>query len=173
MTKKTIGAAVLTAAATALVVPALSSGHATVSAIQPQGSSALLTAARATYALRVPNEQDTQSTWKVVMYVPGPVQGSISVRKLPGWTVRLTRAENKTSRISWTANAKDAEIEPGFYEQFEFRLQNPAEPAVLCFPASQYYRNADGSRRKSEIVEWQGDPAKGAEHPKSCLSITK
>ncbi len=171
--KKTIGAAALAAAATALVVPALSSGHATVSAIQPQGSGALVTAARATYALRVPNEKDAQNTWKVVMYVPGPVQGSISVRKLAGWTVRLTRADNKTTRISWTANSASTEIEPGFYEQFEFRLQNPAQPAVLCFPASQYYRNVNGSRSKSEIVEWQGDPAKGAEHPKSCLSINK
>jgi uncharacterized protein YcnI len=173
MTKKTVGAAALAAAATALAVPALSSGHATVSAIQPQGSTALLTAARTTYALRVPNEKDTQSTWKVVMYVPGPIQASFSARKLPGWTVRLTRADNKTSRISWTANAKDPEIDPGFYEAFEFRAQNPADPAVLCFPVSQYYRNADGSRRKSEIVEWQGDPAKGAETPKSCLNITK
>lgn len=171
--KKILGAAVTTAAVTALVVPALSSGHATVSAIQPQGSSALVTSARATYALRVPNEKDAQSTWKVVMYVPGPIQESITVRKLAGWTVRLTRANNKTSRISWTANSTDAEIGPGFYEQFEFRTQNPAQPSVLCFPASQYYRNLDGSRRKPEIVEWQGDPAKGAETPKSCLSINK
>jgi uncharacterized protein YcnI len=173
VTKKTIGVAALAAIATALVVPALSSGHATVSALQPQGSSALLTSARATYALRVPNEKDAQSTWKVVMYVPGPVQESISVRKLPGWTVRLTRAANKTSRISWTANSPAAEVDPGFYEQFEFRLQNPAQPTVLCFPVSQYYRNADGSRRKPEIVEWQGDAAKGTETPKSCLSITQ
>lgn len=171
--KKTLAAAALAAAGAALVVPALSSGHATVSALQPQGSSALVTSARATYALRVPNEKDAQSTWKVVMYVPGPIQASISVRKLRGWTVRLTRADKKTSRISWTANSKDVEVDPGFYEQFEFRTQNPADPAVLCFPTSQYYRNADGSRRKSEIVEWQGDPAKGAETPKSCLSISK
>jgi uncharacterized protein YcnI len=170
--KKTIAAAALAATATALVVPALSSGHATVSALQPQGSSALLTSARATYALRVPNEKDAQSTWKVVMYVPGPIQQSISVRKLPGWKVRLTRANNATSRISWTASSPDSEIDPGFYEQFEFRAQNPSTPGVICFPVSQYYRNVDGSRRKPEIVEWQGDPAKGAETPKSCLAIT-
>lgn len=182
MTRNTTGRIALTGAicaiAAGLIVPALSAGHATVSTIQPQG--AALTSARTTYAVRAPNEREAQNTWKIVMYVPGPIQKSISIAQTPDWKVRMDRVATgevgpeggkvyAIRRVSWTAKTKDAEIEPGMFGQFMVRFQNPAEATRLCFPMGQYYRNVDGSRRKPEIVNWTG-PA-SADTPVSCIDV--
>src|ERR1700704_1966981 len=84
-------AAALSAGIAALAVPALSSGHATVSALQPQGTS--LTGARGTYVVRAPNEREAQSTWKIVMYVPAEIQESISFRQVPDWKINIGRED--------------------------------------------------------------------------------
>lgn len=172
-------AALATVGAAALVIPALSSGHATVSALQPQGTP--LTGARGTYVVRAPNEREAQSTWKIVMIVPGEVQESISVRQDPNWKIRIFKEDTgKTGeggsklfavrRISWTAKTPAAEIEPGMFGEWPVRFVNPAAPTKLCFGLAQYYRNADGTRRKPEIVNWTGDPAT-AETPRSCFDV--
>jgi hypothetical protein len=166
------------ALAAALVVPALSSGHATVSPLQPQGTP--LTSARTTYAVRAPNETEAQNTWKLVMYVSPTVQEAISVQQSPDWKIRLDRVDTgktgseggkvyATRRISWTAKTKDAEIEPGMFGQWLIRFQNPSFATKLCFGMSQYYRNKDGSRRHPEIVHWTG-PAT-ADTPSSCFEV--
>src|SRR3954462_8060664 len=114
-----LGAALITAAGVSLAVPALSSGPATVSALQPQGPS--LTGARGTFIVRAPNERPDQNTWKVVLYVPGPLQESFSVRRAPDWKIRLGRRDTGATgeggakvlaipRVSWTARTRDAEI---------------------------------------------------------------
>ena len=178
--KSAAALAVAGAAAVALAVPALSPGHATVSALQPQGPS--LTGARGTYVVRTPNERDKQNTWKVVMYVPGPLQESFSVRQSPDWKIRITREDTgrkgesgspifAIKRVSWTARSKDAEIEPGMFGEWPVRWVNPVEPQQLCFGIAQYYRNLDGTRRKAEIVNWTGDPAT-ADTPRSCIAVT-
>ncbi|MDX6705580.1 MAG: hypothetical protein QOI48_1426 [Solirubrobacteraceae bacterium] len=173
------GAALASCAAAALVVPALSSGHATVSPLQPQGTP--LTGARGTYVVRAPNEREAQSTWKIVMIVPAAVQESISVRQDANWKIRIFKQDTgKTAegggkvfavrRISWTAKTRDAEIEPGMFGEWPVRFVNPATPTTLCFGIAQYYRNVDGTRRKPEIVNWTGDPAT-ADTPRSCFDI--
>jgi hypothetical protein len=174
-----IAVAVAAAGAIALAVPALSSGHATVSALQPQGPS--LTGARGTFVVRAPNETPAQNTWKIVLYVPAQIQESFSVRQSSDWKIRLQRSDTgrkgesgsaiyAIKRVSWTARNAAAEIEPGMFGEWAARWVNPVTPATLCFGIAQYYRNADGSRRKPEIVNWTGDPAT-AEHPRSCIDV--
>jgi uncharacterized protein YcnI len=174
-----LAAAVTGAGIAALAAPALSSGHATVSALQPQGTS--LTGARGTYVVRAPNERPAQNTWKIVMYVPAEVQESISFRQMPDWKIRIVREDTgKTAeggskvfavkRVSWTARNQEAEIEPGMFGEWPVRWLNPVTPATLCFGMAQYYRNANGSRRRSEIVNWTGDPAT-ADTPRSCIDV--
>jgi len=171
--------ALASAGAAALVIPALSSGHATVSALQPQGTP--LTGARGTYVVRAPNEREAQNTWKIVMIVPAEAQESISVRQDPNWKIRIFKEDSgKTGeggskvfavrRISWTATTPAAEIEPGMFGEWPVRFVNPAAPTKLCFGLAQYYRNLDGTRRKPEIVNWTGDPAT-AETPRSCFDV--
>jgi uncharacterized protein YcnI len=171
--------AVAAAATVALAVPALSSGHATVSALQPQGAS--LTGARGTFVVRAPNETPSQATWKIVMYVPAQIQESFSVKQDPNWKIRLVREDTGRKgesgsaiyairRVSWTARNRDAEIEPGMFGEWPVRWVNPVAPTTLCFAIAQYYRNANGSRSKPEIVNWTGDPAT-AEHPRSCIDV--
>jgi uncharacterized protein YcnI len=172
-------AAAVVASAAALAVPALSSGHATVSPLQPQGTP--LTAARGTYVVRAPNEREKQSTWKIVMYVPAPIQESFSVRQSPDWKIRIVREDTgrtgegggkvlAVKRVSWTARTPDAEIEPGMFGEWPVRWVNPVAPTTLCFGISQYYRNVDGRRNKPEIVNWFGDPAT-ADTPRSCIAV--
>jgi hypothetical protein len=174
-----LGAALLTAAAVALALPALSSGHATVSAIQPQGPS--LTGARGTFVVRAPNERPDQNTWKIVLDVPRPLQESFSVRQSPDWKVRLVRRATgttgeggakvmATTRVSWTARTRAAEIEPGMFGEWAVRWVNPAQPQRLCFPIAQYYRNEAGRRIKPDVVQWKGNPAT-SQTPTSCLDV--
>ena len=174
-----LGAAVAAASAAALALPALSSGHATVSALQPQGTS--LTGARGTFVVRAPNETEKQNTWKVVMYVPAAIQESFSVRQSPDWKIRIVREDTgkkgegdskilAVKRVSWTARNAAAEVEPGMFGEWAARWVNPLTPQKLCFGIAQYYRNKNGSRKKSEVVNWTGDPAT-AEHPRSCIDV--
>lgn len=152
--------------------------HTTISST---ASGPLLTSARGSYVVRAPNETAKQSTWKVVMYVPKPVQTAISIKKLPDWTTRITSVDTgqKTAegepvtaitRVSWTAKTRGDEIGPKFYGEWPVRFQNPAAAGRLCFGFSQFYTNANGSRKKPELVHWTG-PAT-SEHPSSCLTIT-
>jgi uncharacterized protein YcnI len=177
--RSALAAAVAGAAIAALAVPALSSGHATVSALQPQGAS--LTGASGTYVVRAPNERAAQNTWKVVMYIPAELQESVSFKQLPDWKITLLKQDTgkkdseggavfAVKRVSWTARSKDAEIEPKMFGEWAIRYRNPAEPATVCFGIAQYYRNVNGSRSKSEIVNWTGDPA-SADTPRSCIDV--
>jgi hypothetical protein len=172
-------AALASAGTAVLVIPPLSSGHATVSALQPQGTA--LTGARGTYVVRAPNEREAQNTWKIVMIVPADVAESISVRQDPNWKIRIFKQDTgKTAegnskvfavrRISWTARTRAAEIQPGMFGEWPVRFLNPATPMKLCFGIAQYYRNVNGTRRKPEIVNWTGDPAT-ADTPRSCFEI--
>jgi uncharacterized protein YcnI len=174
-----LAAGVVAAGIGALVVPALSSGHATVSALQPQGTS--LTGARGTFVVRAPNEREAQSTWKIVMNVPAPIQESISFKQSPDWRIKIIREDTgrtgeggskifAVKRVAWTATTKDAEIEPGMFGEWAVRWVNPATPATLCFGILQYYRNTQGKRVKPEVVSWTGDPAT-ADTPRSCIDV--
>lgn len=174
-----LAAAAVSAGAVALAVPALSSGHATVSAIQPQGP--VLTAARGTFVLRAPNERESQSTWKIVLVVPRAIQEGFSVRQSPDWKVRIVREDTgrkgeggsrifAVKRVSWTAKTRDAEITPSMFGEWAVRWVNPATPQRLCFAIAQYYRNTQGKRITPEIVQWTGDPAT-SDTPRSCIDV--
>jgi uncharacterized protein YcnI len=170
--------------ATVLALPAVAGGHAVVSPVQPQTTP--LTAARTSYVLRVPNEKDSQPTYKVKLTVPGAVQEAISVKQVPDWKVTLGRKDTgkKTdtggkvyaiTSITWTAK-KGSEFGPGFFGEFHFRFQNPLQPQTLCFPTLQYYRPVGYAklskkkqrRAKPEIVSWTGPPT--AQFPASCVT---
>jgi uncharacterized protein YcnI len=174
-----VAAAVVGAGIAALALPSLSSGHATVSALQPQGPS--LTAARGSYVVRAPNEREAQSTWKIVVNVPAQIQESISFRQSPDWRIKIVREDTgrtgegggkifAVKRVAWTAKTKDAEIEPGMFGEWAIRYVNPATPTTLCFGILQYYRNTEGKRVKPELVSWTGDPAT-SDTPRSCIDV--
>jgi uncharacterized protein YcnI len=176
--RRTLAAAVAAGVA-ALAVPALSSGHATVSALQPQGAS--LTGASGTYVVRAPNERDAQNAWKIVMYVPADLQESISFKQTPGWKLRIVKEDTgkknseggailAVKRVSWTAVDEDSEIAPKMFGEWAIRYRNPATPTTLCFGIAQYYRNTSGNRVKPEIVNWTGDPAT-SDTPRSCIDV--
>jgi uncharacterized protein YcnI len=173
--KKAIGLGVAAVAAILAVTP-LASGHSTVSLLQPQGKA--LTSARAAYVLRSPNEKAKQATIMVTMYVPAPVQETISVKQTPDWAIVLKRRETgqvdaegnpryAIERITWIARP-GSKIEPGFYGEWSFRMQNPATPQRLCFSIDQWYskKTADG---KPEVVKWSGDASSPT--PASCLDV--
>jgi uncharacterized protein YcnI len=186
-TKSTIGILLLgagLAVAALTYLPAGAGAHATVTAFQPQ--TAPLTAARTSYVLRVPNEKDSQNTYKVTLFVPGPLQEAISVKQADDWTVHLKRRDTgkkneeggivyAITSISWVAK-KGSEIKPGFFGEFFVRWQNPVQPGKFCFPTNQYYRplgfdklsRAKQRRAKPELVAWTG--AADAEFPASCVT---
>jgi uncharacterized protein YcnI len=173
--KKAIGLGVAAVAAILAVTP-LASGHSTVSLLQPQGKA--LTSARVAYVLRSPNEKAKQATIMVTMYVPDAVQETISVKQTPDWVVVLKRratgqvdAEGNPryaiERVTWIARP-GSKIEPGFYGEWAFRMQNPATPQKLCFAIDQWYskKTADG---KPEVVKWNGDSTSAT--PASCVDV--
>jgi uncharacterized protein YcnI len=164
-----VGAVTLATAPTAF-------GHATISAIQPQGD--LKTAKRTSYVVRSPNEKDTQNVRRVDLFVPAQLQEAISVKKVAGWKIKLKKKDTgkvssegskimAITQVTWYAS-KDAEIEPHMYEEFPVRFQNPATPMRLCFPIVELY----GPKTKGGDVErvfWTG--ATGSEKPASCLDF--
>ena len=173
--KKVIALGVAASAAILALVP-LASGHATVSLLQPQGKA--LTSARAAYILRAPTERAKQSTIMLTMHVPEAVQASISVKQTPDWAVVLSRrptgqvdAEGNprfaVERITWIAR-KGNHVDPGFYGEWSFRMQNPATPQRLCFAIDQWYTKKDAAG-KPELVKWNGDSASPT--PASCVEI--
>jgi uncharacterized protein YcnI len=175
MKKRAIALGVSATAATLALTP-LASGHATVSLLQPQGKA--LTAARVAYVLRAPNEKAKQATIQVTMYVPDAVQTTISVKQTPDWAVVLKRrptgevdAEGNPryaiERVTWIARSGNR-VEPGFYGEWSFRMQNPATPQRLCFAIDQWYskKTADG---KPEVVKWSG--ASDSATPASCVDV--
>lgn len=167
------------AGAVALTLPAFAGAHAVVSPLQPQGSS--LTSARQLYVLRVPNEDAKLGTWKVVMLVPPAIQESVAFQKVPGWRTQLKRQSTgkkddhgasilKTTKVTWTARSADDEDDPGFFQDFPLRFQNPATPGNVCFSVSQYYRKDSKHRAGGEIVRWWGNPT--SDTPASCVNVT-
>ena len=173
--KRMIGIGLAASAAILAVVP-FASGHATVSLLQPQGKA--LTAARVAYVVRAPNEKAKQDTIMLTMYVPEAAQASISVKQTPDWTIVLKRRDTgqvdaegnpryAIERVTWIAK-KGMRIQPGFYGEWSFRMQNPASPQRMCFPMDQWYskKTADG---KPELVKWSGGSESAT--PASCIDV--
>ncbi len=160
-----------------LALTPLASGHSTVSLLQPQGKA--LTAARVAIVLRAPNEKTAQSTFQMVLNVPVAAQRSISIKQMTDWKIVLKRRDTGektaagdpifvTEKVTWIAKSKDARIDPGFYGEFYFRIQNPTTPQKLCFAIDQWYSKKE-QNGKPELVSWSGPPESAT--PASCLDI--
>ena len=78
----------------------------------------------------------------LTMYVPEAAQTSISVKQTPDWAIVLKRratgevdAEGNPryaiEQVTWIAKKGDR-IQPGFYGEWSFRMQNPATPQRLA-----------------------------------------
>ncbi|MEV0660281.1 YcnI family protein [Actinomadura luteofluorescens] len=129
-------------------------------------------------SFRVPNERDDASTTKLVVNLPTdhPLS-SVSVRPLPGWTVKVEKSKLPTpvkteggelteavTRITWSGG----EIEPGRFEEFDVSMGPlPTDTDQLVFKADQTYSGG-------EVVKWEEPPAEGAnepEHPSPVLKL--
>jgi len=163
---KKIALSLAAAAAVAAVAAPLAIGHATVSLLQPQGSA--LTGKSGTWILRVPNERDNRSTFKVTLNVPTAIQSSVSVRQSSQWTASIVKGASGVSQVTWKAKTADDQIHPGEYGVFEFRFTNPATAQSLCFSIDQVY-NGSAKGVSAETVSWSGAP--GTATPASCVAI--
>ena len=175
--KKSAIALSIGAAAVALGLTPLASGHATVSLLQPQGKA--LTSARVAIVLRAPNERATTSTFQMALNVPEGVQRSISVKAMSDWKIVLKRRDTgeknasgepimATEKVTWIARTPDARIDPGFYGEWYFRIQNPTTPQRLCFSIDQWYTKKT-QNGKPERVSWSG--ASDSATPASCMDV--
>lgn len=171
------GAVVAAAGAVVLALAAPAAAHVTVNPNSAtQGGYAKV-------SFRVPNEKDTASTVKVEVNIPidAPI-ASVSVRPVPGWTVKTEKTKlttpvkahdhditEVTSKITWTA-AAGAEIKPGTFQEFDVSLGPLPETDQIVFKALQTYSDGD-------IVRWIDEPAAAGaaapEHPAPVLKLTK
>ncbi|MEU8302670.1 YcnI family protein [Actinomadura sp. NPDC048955] len=129
-------------------------------------------------SFRVPNERDDASTTKLVVNLPTdhPLS-SVSVRPLPGWTVKVEKSRlprpvkteggeltEAVTKITWSGG----KIEPGRFEEFDVSMGPlPTDTDRLVFKADQTYSGG-------EVVKWEEPPAEGAnepEHPSPVLKL--
>jgi uncharacterized protein YcnI len=126
--------------------------------------------------VRVPNERDNASTTKVDLQLP-PGFAAASFEPVPGWSVKITKSKlakpimtddgeitEGVSRITWTADGKDAAIPPEAFQDFGLSVQIPGKAGdTLTFKALQTYSNG-------EIVRWIG--AKDSDTPAPTVAVT-
>jgi uncharacterized protein YcnI len=119
--------------------------------------------------VRVPNEDDSKATTKVVVQMP-PGFAEASYEPVPGWRVAVAKRKLATpvktdegdtlteevGKLTFTATGKG--IAPGQFQDFGLSVGLPDKPAgtKLTFKALQTY--AGGT-----VVRWIGAP--GSEHP--------
>ena len=132
-------------------------------------------------AFRVPNEKDTASTTAVQVLMPADQPlASVSVQPHPGWTAEVhkkTLAQplqtddgpvgQVVSDVVFTAQAPQAAIAPGQFDEFSLLVGPLPNVPALAFPANQTY--SDG-----EVVAWNQSAAPGApepEHPAPELTV--
>ena len=157
-------------AAALLAAPAVAEAHVTVQPKQaPAGGFVRLD-------VRVPNERDDANTTKVdVKFPPGFAEASY--QKVPGWTVKVTKAKlakpiqtddgavtEGVSRITWTADSTADGIPPGAFQDFGLSVQVPGRAGdTLTFKALQTYSNGT-------IVRWIGP--EGSDTPAPTVQVT-
>lgn len=131
-------------------------------------------------SFRVPNEEQGADTTKLEISLPSdhPI-ASISVRPVPGWTIKVTEAKLATplksddgeitkavSTITWSGG----KITPGQFQEFDVSMGPlPTDTDRLMFKAKQTYSNG-------EVVDWDQDPGDGGqepEHPAPTVRLVK
>ena len=116
-----------------------------------------------------------------MLYVPGPLQESFSVRQSPDWKIRLVRRDTgKTgegghkvlaiTRVSWTARTRDAEIEPGMFGEWAMRWVNPTARAegLLRDRAVLPQRGGQADQARHRQLDRR---SRHLRHPASCLDV--
>jgi uncharacterized protein len=165
----TVAAVLAMAAVPAFAHVTVHPGHA------EQGSYAKLT-------FRVPNEESTASTTKLVVTMPteAPIP-HVSVKPHPGWSFQVKKTaldepirtehgsiRQVVSRITWRADSSEQAIEPGEFDEFAVSAGPlPSNATALRFPAVQTYSNGD-------VVRWIETAAPGApepDHPAPSLEL--
>ncbi|MEU0566811.1 YcnI family protein [Nonomuraea sp. NPDC005983] len=129
-------------------------------------------------AFRVPNERDDAATTKVEVAFPvdHPL-AFVSVKPVPGWTVKVTEGKlpkpvkteygdltEAVTKVVWSGG----KINPGEFQEFEVSMGKlPSDTDALTFPTKQTYSGG-------EVVDW-ADPAKAdgsePEHPAPVLKL--
>jgi len=128
-------------------------------------------------SFRVPNERDDASTTKVQVDLPAdhPL-AFVSVRPVPGWSVKVEKSKLKTplkaegstiteavSRITWTGGKIDA----GQFQEFDVSMgQMPTDTDHLTFKAEQTYTGG-------EVVKWDQEQQPGQEEPEHPAPVLK
>ncbi|MEU8799186.1 YcnI family protein [Spirillospora sp. NPDC048819] len=167
-----VGAVASLSAISVLALATAASAHVTANPkTAEQGSYAKV-------AFRVPNERDNASTTKVVVHLPveHPLS-SVSVRPVPGWTVKVEKSKlpepikthggeltEAVTKITWSGGG----IEPGQFEEFDVSMGRlPTDTDQMVFKADQTYSNG-------EVVKWAEEPpAEGAEEPEHPAPVLK
>ncbi|MBN6055083.1 YcnI family protein [Nonomuraea sp. RK-328] len=130
-------------------------------------------------AFRVPNERDDASTVRVEVTFPTdhPL-AFVSVKPVPGWTVKVTESKLPTpvkteygdlteavSTVVWSGG----KISKGEFQEFEVSMGKlPEGVDQLTFPTKQTYSGG-------EVVNWADAPKTDgteAEHPAPVLKLT-
>lgn len=143
-------AAVASAVALALTVPAMAIAHAVVF---PKSSAP---GAYERYVLRVPNERDVATT-RVELRFPNDVR-VVSFADVPGWALQVrTDSAKRIVGAVWTGT-----LAPARFVEFPFVAVNPNTETRIAWPAFQTYANG-------ERVEWTGP--EGAKVPASTTVI--
>jgi uncharacterized protein YcnI len=120
-------------------------------------------------SFRVPNEEQGTDTTKLEITLPAdhPI-ASVSVRPVPGWTIKVKDAKLATplksddgeitkavSTITWSGG----KIAPGQFQEFDVSMGPlPTDTDRLMFKAKQTYSNGD-------VVNWDQDPGSGGQEP--------
>ncbi|QEU99217.1 YcnI family protein [Streptomyces viridifaciens] len=170
--KKRLAAAFALGAATVLAAAVPASAHVIV-----QPNSVPKNATDQTFAFRVPDEDDKNSTVKVEIDFPTdhPIP-SVKVAPVPGWTDAIQTTKLATpihtddgditdavSQVVWTGG----QIAPGHFQDFTVDLGAlPDGTDKVVFKALQTY--SDGT-----VVRWIEEPQDGQPEPKNPAPVLK
>src|SRR4051794_29292532 len=163
---RSISAALLSAAALLLAVPAVAQAHVE---LYPDSAPA---GAEMRLDVRVPNERDDSNTVKVELQLP-PGFAEAAFQPVPGWDAKVTKVKLATpvktddgeitegvGRITWTAKSQADGIPPGGFQDFGLSVLIPGKAGdTLTFKALQTYSNGS-------VVRWIGSADSEAPAPK-------
>jgi periplasmic copper chaperone A len=156
-----------------VLVLALPAGAGAHVRLQPEEAAA---GAYTVLHVNVPNESPDKATTKVVVEFPPGFTYALE-QPVAGWSadVKMTKAAKaaiggqtipaRVSRITWTAQSEEAEIQPDQFLDFPIAVQIPATVGErLTFKALQTYEGG-------EVVRWTGGP--GSEAPAPQILVTE
>jgi uncharacterized protein len=139
----------LVALAAVVVLATPAGAHVTAQGEVPKGSFG-------TFAIQVPNENDTAATTDVEVTFPAeyPI-ANLRVEPVAGWQANVERSDDAVTSIRWTGGR----IEPGQFQRFFVSGGPfPEDTDALTIPAVQTYDNGD-------VVRWIEETPEGGEEP--------